>query len=164
MSVLDASLAAFRDVLGGGWVSVGDVATLANRDPAEFRADWAQASWETLVEAALSPDGRLVLEIYGDGADCNGASSRVWKPDAVATHAIHCHPRTGPTAVDLLTGAAVTFPQDGFLVDRFACHSEDGWYREMPPFDGVLVSASGREALFRIDDLRFALHVLGSVA
>ena len=37
---------------------------------------------EMIVEAGLSRDGPITLDVYGPGADCNGGSSRVWRPEA----------------------------------------------------------------------------------
>lgn len=48
--------------------------------------DWLQANWEIIVEAPLN----VFLEPYGDGADCNGASSRVWEPAKLPTHKLMC--------------------------------------------------------------------------
>ena len=59
----------------------GSLQKLSKHDPTgSLKDDWMQANWELIVEGLLS-DGRLVLEPYGEGADCNGASSRVLYPD-----------------------------------------------------------------------------------
>jgi len=46
-------------------------------------ADWLQANWEIIVESRLQEMQLIpsLLDVYGDGADCNGASSRVSLPD-----------------------------------------------------------------------------------
>lgn len=57
--------------------------------------DWLQSNWEIIVEYYLiKTTGNLViLEPYGNGADCNAHSSRVWMPSYVATHRIICKKR-----------------------------------------------------------------------
>ena len=55
-------------------------------------------------------------------------------------------------------GEEAEFPLMGLLVDRFAAPTADGWYAELPPFDHVLTTFEGREALFRLSDVRFVLR------
>lgn len=156
--VLDLALGTFLDVLRSGWVSVGDLAALKGVAAEVLRADWAQANWEAIVEAAVS-EGHLYIEPYGDGADCNSIGSRVWMPGAKSTHVVSCYPLAGISVVDRLLGQDVTFPGEGLPVDRFACLTDEGWYEERPPFDHVLtILPGGREALFLASDMRFALR------
>jgi len=42
--------------------------------------------------------------VYGDGAECYGASSRVFRPNAQPTHQIICLPSQGETVQDLCGG------------------------------------------------------------
>lgn len=64
------------------------MATLAHRGPTEFLAEWAQVNWEMVVEAVVARTDKVFIDPYGDGADCNGASSRIWMPDAASTHVV----------------------------------------------------------------------------
>lgn len=56
----------------------------------EILNDWMQANWELLVESRVCQPGLEFLTVYGDGADCNDGSSRVWFPEALATHGVKC--------------------------------------------------------------------------
>ncbi len=156
--LLEPALRTFLEVLCSNWASIGALANLKQTDPEQFRADWAQANWEAIVEAAVST-GQVFVEPYGDGADCNAVGSRVWMPGVRSTHAVSCYPVVGRRAVDRLMGEEITFPDGGLLVDRFACPTEEGWYSERPPFDHVLTRSAGeREALFRLSEVGFTLR------
>lgn len=121
-----------------------------------YLEDWLQANWEMFVEGALPPG--TFLEVYGDGADCNGASSRVYMPEAIPTHRIICLPKADDTkVVDRLGGGEIEFGPDGLSLDRLVA-IEETKYAEEPPFDCVLIcvdDAHPRAAHF--DDLRFEL-------
>lgn len=157
-SSLDLALRTFREVLLCGWAGLGDLAEHKRAEPDQFRADWAQVNWEAIVEAAVS-DGGVFLEPYGDGADCNSVGSRVWMPGVKSTHAVICHPSVGLSVRDRLTAEEVPFPEEGLLLDRFACVTSEGWWSEHPPFDHVLtLSREKGEALFRLTEVKFAVR------
>lgn len=157
-TVLGLAIEAFLVLLRSGWSNIKELAVAVGRAPEEHLSDWAQANWEAVVEAALSPCGGVFIEPYGDGADINSVGSRVWMPGTTSTHAIHCLPRLGASAWDGLTGRLAEFPQMGLFVDRFAAATASGWYAEEPPFDHVLTTCEGRENLFRLSDVRFLLR------
>ncbi len=157
---INLALSVFLGMLRAGWEAVGDLAKSTQREPNEVLADWAQANWETIVEAAVSPDGKIFIEPYGDGADCNSVGSRVWMPGAVSTHVVNCVPRSGDQVWNVLLEEYMRAPEEGYAVDRFAAHREDGWYAECPPFDHVVTTASGQDALFRLSDVSFVLRRL----
>lgn len=75
--------------------------------------DWFQSNWEIIVEYHLiKTTGNLViLEPYGNGADCNTHSSRVWMPSYVATHRIMC--KTECTKEILKFNSFVGFDEEG---------------------------------------------------
>ena len=97
--------------------------------------DWKQASWENLVESRILEPGSY-LAVYGDGSDCNGASSRVWKPEAPATHEVYCEAMGKGSAVDLLNGG--DFDPSSCVLDRFVTWN-GSIFSEEPPFDHVLL-------------------------
>ena len=68
-----------------------DLESLSTSDPSgSLKADWLQANWELIVEGLLLPGENLALEPYGDGADCNGTSSRVLYPNRLPSHRLVC--------------------------------------------------------------------------
>lgn len=155
---LHLALRVFRDVLCSGWAALDELAEQTKKPLDQLRADWAQANWESIVEVAVS-DGRVFLEPYGDGADCNPVGSRVWMPDVTPNHAVICHPSAGVSAVDWLRSAEVRFPSEGLTFDRFASLTREGWWTETPPFDHVLtLSSESGERLFRMSEVRFTLR------
>jgi len=121
-------------------------------------ADWLQANWELLVEGPLSKrlGASVFLEAYGNGADANGASSRILNPASIATHKVICVPREYPIR-DLLNGISVDAFMPGMALEKLVSLESDGWYYEKPPFDSVLVLRHDSAMVFSINDVWFAL-------
>lgn len=128
-----------------------------NDTTGSLQIDWLQGNWELLVEAQAGVPGRLVLEPYGDGADCYGTSSRVLYPDRCPTHRIVCRPREGKDIVDLLNRRALDPTKGDVVFDRFVCMRDD-WYYESPPFDKILGTHCGTCVAIGYDDIRFELQ------
>jgi len=74
---------AFLDLLSRAWPVIEEVS--ANDSSGSFVDDWLQANWERVVESFIPPSMAIAIEPYGNGADCNIRSSRVWKPDLLPT-------------------------------------------------------------------------------
>ena len=148
----------FVAVLRDSWTHVRDlVGGVCGQDPDCFLSDWAQATWEMLVEASVWRDGEVYLEPYGEGADCNDVGSRVWRPGVVSTHGVHCIPVNGNSLRDVLTGETFKVADTGYALEQFVTATEDGWYRVNPPFDHVLLYRDGRDTVVRLEDVRFTL-------
>ncbi len=149
----------FAAALDGAWPAAS--ALLESTDHARdnnLLGDWFQSMWEMLVEASFGGvKDPVFLEIYGDGADCNGATSRVYQPTAIATHAIHCFDPQSDRITDQLMQTPVEVPAEGLPVDRLVSLDGSGWYADRPPFDHVLVLQHGNPAVFRLDGLEFRL-------
>ncbi|WP_419905269.1 hypothetical protein [Kiloniella sp.] len=111
-----------------------------------FLIDWQQANWELLVEGFLGKIG-LVLECYGEGADCNGASSRVLFPEQLPTHKLICTPTENLPLQDHLNDQILSSPNVEITFDRFVTLGSDGWYKEAPPFDKILGDYHGAEVI-----------------
>lgn len=158
MTALDDAMNAFLTVLRSSWSTVRNSLVESAGWNESVLSDWAQANWEMIVEAALSKDGNVALEPYGDGADCTGSGSRVWKPSAHPTHAVACRAH-GATVRDRLTDTVMIFPAAGLPVWEFVTVDEDtGWYRAMPPFDCALFDVDGNDVVVDLSDLSFTLQ------
>jgi hypothetical protein len=121
---IDAVVRRFARLLAAAWSEVLDASRLSTTG--SFLQDWLQANWEIMVEASLEPG--VFLEVYGEGADCNERSSRVYRPDGTATHAVVCLPRLGAgTAQDILGGRHVAFTDAGLSMEAFVSR-EGTWY------------------------------------
>ncbi len=154
------AIGAFVSAVSASWPAVTTALGKSQRlTRNELLDDWLQSMWEMIVEASLSRGGATIfLEVYGEGADCNPRSSRVYRPDALPTSAIHCFPSNVSSLItDALTGNEIVFPDEGLPIDRFVRLDGLGWYNEAPPFDHVLVSAGGREAVLKCEHLDFDL-------
>ncbi len=127
-------LLSFRDFLSASWSSLPGC-ILDKDDGNEPINDWLQANWEILVEYPLGPP--LRLQVYGDGADCNGSSSRVFAPNDRPTYGI-------------------------FIDEEFLFHSfgrlKNQWFEQLPPFDYVKgESKSNKDYWVKIADAKFSL-------
>ncbi len=107
----------------------------------EITNDWLQANWEILVESSITGVNEF-LENYGNGADCNGASGRVIYPDKSPTHRIYCKKNPNSICLNVFTGKEISEEELKVLsFVKFSALSEDGlWYKDMPPFDHILLS------------------------
>lgn len=162
MKPLDKALLTYRKMLDSIATDVDGIDAMTPHG--SYRLDWLQANWEMLIEGAVSmhPDygmQAVFLQIYGEGADYHGSSSRLLEPNATLTHHVRCYPRHGESIQDKLTDQARESPQEGFFFGEFV--SWDGsWFYRQPPFDHVLVRSDDGEAVFPCDGLRFDLHKL----
>lgn len=158
MRNLAAALDAFLTVLRSSWHSVrSGLVETAGWDESVLN-DWAQANWEMIVEAALSREQQVILDVYAGGADCNDPSSRVWQPEVRPTHAVACFTlRADGVTRDYLTGLDIKMPSAGLRLTEFVALTEDGWYRAEPPFDHALVDSDGVEAVVSLAEVSFFL-------
>lgn len=126
----------------------------------ELAQDWVQANWELIVESKLCKSGSEFLEVYGEGADCNGDSSRVWMPNATATHRVNI--ALCESTVDEFTGmdsSGMLGVERNLVFDRFV--SWDGKvYAEAPPLDFLIASSSDKDYLLRADQIDFEVSAI----
>jgi hypothetical protein len=132
LDVTDA-VEAFRQLLCCSWAAVARV--VENDTSGSLLIDWMQANWEMLVEASIPPELGVRLEVYGDGADCNGSSSRVWQPSASPNAAVFARYIGNEPLLDALTGSEVS---GDLKLDSFASMAS-GWPTPEAPFDFVVV-------------------------
>ncbi len=102
----------------------------------EQRNDFFQANWEILVESLICAAGEEFLEAYGDGADCNGASSRVFLPDKIPTHKIKCITKDQGTILDLITGVSIDLSN---LTFHSFVNFENGNWSYTSPLNAILL-------------------------
>ena len=121
--------------------------------------DWLQANWELLVEGLLGKED-LVLEVYGDGADCNGESSRVLYPNWLPTHKIICMSTDNNQVYDILNKRQLDTSKNEIVFDRFVSIGRDGWYYEIPPFDKVLAEHAGEYVVLDFSNTAFKLQCI----
>lgn len=129
----------FRSFIIAAWQIVQDHAQsteqIQDYGMNDYLNDWLQANWEMLVECSFSPLEDVILEPYGDGADCNEVGSRVWKPEALPKFRVICIPVDDQRFIDVLTGNSI---DKLALFDSF-CTIENDWIKNSPPFDHILL-------------------------
>lgn len=156
MSSLKVALSRFTTLINSCWGSLSSI--IESDRTGSFLEDWLQANWELIVEGSLYDKG-VVLEPYGEGADCNGGSSRVFYPDRDPTHRLVCVSRKNDGVFDSLNQKEV-FLDGGAVFDRFVSIGDDGWYYEVPPFDKILSEFDGEAVVIGFDDIDIVLQLL----
>ena len=157
--MIEHAIAVFVGLLNSNWVAMQSLSDSVKQQG--LPADWAQASWETIVEASLpatSPPIRL--EVYGDGADCHPGSSRASFPGALPTHALQCRP-ANDFVLDYLSGKPISRAGGAYAFDRFVS-VKDGWYFESPIFDHVLLEREGEEYVIKLSEVEWELAPIGN--
>jgi len=155
MISLEKAIIAFRTLLLQFW---GELSLYPSSDDNEvFVQNWLQANWELLVESAFPAEQGVFLEVYGDGADCNGESSRVLYPDKLPNYSVYCQLKENEVGIDRISNEEVVFSEKGMPFDRFVA-IEKGWYFERPPFDHVLLTVDGgTEVALNLKLVKFVL-------
>ena len=147
---INSIMQAFRDFLDLNWSGVSNALSQAVLD------DWIQANWELLVESRVCKAPYEFLEVYGDGADCNDGSSRVWYPEATPTHEIKCVLKSD--SKDALSGkqfgANTIFEFEAFS----SWDTKRKQYSTDSPFDYALCLSGEELAIFPLGNVDFVIH------
>lgn len=149
---INLALEAYRKFLTQNWFLI------TNTLPAETVGDWMQANWELIVEANICKAGTEFLDIYGDGADCNDDSSRVWFPDANVTHGVFCSLKK--VSIDVLSGREIKL--DKLLEFEAFCSWDDKHkvYSSSPPLEYVSCYTDETQAVIPLCDVDFVKSTL----
>jgi hypothetical protein len=151
---INKAIRIFSDFLNKSWDTV--VPLLSDRSyttDESSKSDWLQSNWEILVERKVLRLNEY-LEIYGDGADFNGESSRITDIESFATHSIKV---LVDKQKDILNNSAVQGSE--YTFERLVGFKA-GFYIDMPPFDFVLVQDEivGIERVFLLEQIKFKLQ------
>ncbi|MBS1761159.1 MAG: hypothetical protein JST23_13660 [Bacteroidetes bacterium] len=152
---ISQEIKAFASFLNASWDVV--VPLLSGR---EYTSDessignWLQANWEILVERKVLKLYEY-LEIYSDGADYNGASSRMNDIEAMPTHNLNVF--SNGKAVDILNNETISSKEE-FEFDRLVGF-QNGFYTNHPPFNyALLIDSSGIERVLSLNEITFKLQ------
>lgn len=152
---INQTIRTFASFLNASWDIV--VPLLSGREYTSDESsigDWLQANWEILVEKKILKQNEY-LEIYSDGADYNGASSRMNDIEALPTHNLTVF--LNDKAVDILNNETI-FSKEELEFDRLVGF-QDGFYINQPPFNYVLlIDNSGIERVLSLDQINFKLQ------
>lgn len=152
----DQVIRTFQKFLNTSWESIESILSNSSDERETTLADWFQANWECLVETSLCHEAECFLEIYGDGAECNGNSSRVWNPNILPTHEIYCHTNAHQTIIDILSNKEVTH------IEQFSFSQFLSWngkhYGSSAPFDYALLENDKNEIIIEVKHIIFDLR------
>lgn len=153
------ALGLFRDLLNSSWPTV-----LAFEEQYEdcsfneFRMNWLQTNWEQTVEQSIL-QGPWFLDVYGEGAEFGGKSSRVFRSDALPSHQILCQPlQDGILLSGNLTSSGSVSISTDMIFDCFVTMTETGWFEESPPFDCVIANHGSSQVLFKYEGAEFSVE------
>lgn len=139
---------AFRQAIVAAWPFIQPL-TVADQT-GSMLDDWLQANWECLVEGSIDPALGIVLEPYGNGADCNGGSSRVWRPELLPNAAVYVRHCNKASLVDVIDGDLV---HGGAQFSHFGALA-GGWPAIDAPFDLAVLETEKMTAI-AVDSLRY---------
>ncbi|MCW5959718.1 MAG: hypothetical protein KIS76_06100 [Pyrinomonadaceae bacterium] len=158
---IDQAIRLFAEFLDNSWYSAKDMLSDINHSATENSInDWMEANWELLVERkVLKPND--YLEVYGDGADYYGASSRIIDPDSLPNYQIAIKPKQGRTVYDVLNNAD-TLLED--VIFEKLVGFQNGFYALEPEFNFLLINDNlkGVERVVALSDVVFSLREYSS--
>lgn len=148
MDITDYVLA-FRRIISDGWTDINNLALLDRTG--SYVDDWLQANWERVVEASQHAGQEIYLEPYGDGADCNPGSSRVWMPQAKFHYSVYVSPPVKGNVLDCLNDRLISEPM------KFGhfCSMVNGWPHLSTPFDYISLNSPSGESVVALEGMRF---------
>lgn len=146
------SVRAFREILLASWrpmkqLSVDDLT-------GSFLDDWMQSNWERVVESSIAPSLKVVLEPYGEGADCNIRSSRVWNPHLLPNTPVYVRYIGNDILINAVDGTEVV---EEMLIGYFSTIREN-WPVVDDPFDYLVLDADHMIAI-PVDNLEYFVKV-----
>ncbi len=155
--MIDTAIRIFANFLNNSWTIIYPL--LLDRDYTTNESslnDWLQANWELLVERKILPVQEY-LEIYGEGADLYGSSSRVTDTDKLPNFKVIIKSKDGKEVLDILNDELITFEALNF--DRLVGF-KDGYYVLEPVFNYVLLNdpALGLERVVELENVKFELE------
>ena len=152
---LDTAIRYFSKFINDSWLNV--MPLLKERDYTSNESsigDWLQSNWEILVERKILKVDQY-LEVYGEGADFNGTSSRITDVNALPNFSIKVIERSGGQVIDLLNDEYVSMHNTSFVE---LVSFKDGFYFREPGFEYALLEDDlGIERVVSIDDVKFEL-------
>lgn len=156
---IDNTIKLFADFLNISWTIIpkllNDRDYTSNEDSLN---DWLQANWELLVERKILNIGEY-LEIYGDGADFYGASSRITDKEAIPNFQVIVKPLNMSNIYDVLNNESVELID--CIFDKFVSFKNDFYYLE-PEFNYILVLdyTTKKERVFALSEIYFGLKTI----
>lgn len=156
---IDKAIRVFSGFLNSSWIIVSQL--LLNRDYTSNEDsinDWLQANWELLVERKILKVNEY-LEVYGEGADYNGSSSRIVDPEVLANFKVITKSRHGDQVLDILNNEQVSL---GNITFEKLVGFKNGFYTFEPEFKYVLLTDDnlGVERVVALENVVFELEKL----
>ena len=143
---------AFREILLASWPALKQLST--DDLTGSFVDDWIQGNWERVVEASLAPSLKVVLEPYGEGADCNIRSSRVWNPSLLPNSSVYVRYIGNDVLINSVDGTEV----DEEMVFWYFATIRESWPVVDEPFN-YLVLDSAKMIAIPVENLEYYVKV-----
>jgi len=152
---LDKAIRIFAEFLNNTWNTVMPllIERYYTTDESSV-SDWLQANWEILVERKIIKLN-FYLEVYGEGADFNGTSSRITDQNALPNFSVKINQSSQDKIFDFLNEKFVYISNSDFI---HLVSFKDGFYHKEPIFNFVLLEdEKGIERVVQINDIKFDL-------
>ena len=148
---IDIAIKHFSQFLNDSWNSITElVKDRTYTSDQDSINDWMQVNWELLVERKVL-DIHCYLEVYGDGADFYGASSRITDYNSLPNYEIEVK---AVEISDLLNDELIGRGSFNFVQ---LVSFKDGFYFTEPNFDFVLVEDDATMRVFKLNEVIFNL-------
>jgi len=148
----------FASFLNASWnIAVPLLSARAYTTNENAIGDWLQANWEILVEKRVLQQNEY-LEVYSDGADYNGSSSRINDLNALPTHSLNA--LLERESMDVLNNEIINSKAE-FEFDRLIGF-QNGFYIDAPPFEFALIRDGSIERVFKLEHITFKVTKLQS--
>ncbi len=123
----------------------------------EFVNNWLQANWELIVEAQVTVN-ECYLEVYGDGADLYGGSSRILFKDKLPTHQVLVLNKKGNTMhLDKISNTLINTANTVF---HSFVNFENGKFCLKTPLNSVLLEGENGIVLIDLNEVDFFVSKL----
>lgn len=152
---INKAIRLYEEFLNNSWDIIQPL--LKDRDYTSHQEacnDWLQCCWEMLVERRVLSLNHY-LDIYGEGADFYGTSSRITDINEVPTHVVKIKSTNSNEVFDLLNE---TYIDINYLNFEKLVGFKNGYYLLSTPFDYALLSDSqNQKFVVALSDLVFYL-------
>lgn len=153
---IDKAIRIFSDFLNKSWDTIAPLLSgRAYTSDENAKSDWLQSNWEMLVERKVLQLNEY-LEVYGEGADFNGESSRITDIESMPTHSVKV---LVGRSKDILNNLEMEPAEYDF--ERLVGF-KNGFYIDVPPFNFTLVQDNniGCERVFLLEEVKFELQFI----
>ena len=153
---IDIAVRQFAEFINKSWETAIPLLLERNYTTNESSiADWLQSNWEIMVERKILKINEY-LEVYGEGADYNGSSSRMTDPYSLPNYRITVNSISNDKIFDLLNEEYINANSLTFI--ELVSFKND-FYKKEPEFNFILIEdINDVKRVISLDQVSFGLQ------